>query len=73
MGARTRKKSNDDHTASDDPRVPCWLPVLGNNRQIDLELGEMGKKWREKVEKNGNDVRGGNQAKKNSLETTVNS
>ncbi|CAB1450889.1 unnamed protein product [Pleuronectes platessa] len=44
MGAGTRKKSNDDddHTASDDPRVPCWLPVSGN-KEPDLEMGQ---KWR---------------------------
>lgn len=30
MGARRRKTSDDDHTASVDPWVPCWLPVLGN-------------------------------------------
>jgi len=30
MGAETRKKSNDDHSAPDNPMVPHWFPVLGN-------------------------------------------
>lgn len=39
MGARRRKKSDDDHTASEDPWVPRWLPVLGN-RQRHSDVGE---------------------------------
>lgn len=39
MGARRRKKSDGDHTASEDPWVPRRLPVLGN-RQRQSDVGE---------------------------------
>lgn len=42
MGAKRRKKSNGDHTASEDPWAPRQLPVLGN-RQRQSDVGEEAK------------------------------
>lgn len=29
-GSKDQEEEHDDHTASDDPRVSRWLPMLGN-------------------------------------------
>lgn len=66
MGARRRKKSDDDHTASEDPWVPRWLPVLGNRQRH----SDMGKEVKEKVQRKEGRVYQGYRSLNNSLEVS---